>query len=173
MSRLPTGVRKFLPRLVVAVRSLTSASRIWWSSARSRCSSDPDLIPTVVEGLTPPRRDRHLAGSAPQFATGREGLATAFAVEEYGGALGGTQPHLAYAMVTGPRDAACADVRQRLELPVAGSSSGEYAFEGDYWAVAEVPGDLPGGEYGRVHALGFRGRHPSSGAGQAILLRFP
>ena len=40
VTRLPTGVRKFLPRLVVAVRSLTSASRISWSSARSRCPSD-------------------------------------------------------------------------------------------------------------------------------------
>ena len=40
LSRLPTGVRKCLPRLVVATRSFSSASRICWSSARSRCLSE-------------------------------------------------------------------------------------------------------------------------------------
>ena len=36
LSRLPTGVRKCLPRLMVATRSLRRPSRIFWSSARLR-----------------------------------------------------------------------------------------------------------------------------------------
>ena len=48
VSRPPTGVRKCLPRLVVATRSLSSASRICWSSARSRCPSDLALSRTQV-----------------------------------------------------------------------------------------------------------------------------